>query len=537
MRSVSKTLLLALFCNSLVISSGMAGKANPCNDHSTKFKPLGCVPIPQPHTAQINHNAAKLLGKALFWDVQVGSDNQVACATCHFRAGADVRVINSLNPGPDLLFSSGGVHGPGARFSPSDITNDDRLGSQGVSLATFLGIDKFGNELCQSAPAPQFGNARQVTGRNAPPVIGAVYNVFNFWDGRANPQFNGQDPFGNTSNSNTPGALSDFASLASQSVGPPGNSVEMSCAGRNLNGIQGIGGKLINRPALQFQKVAANDSLFASATAKNFGITPSPKKGLLCSNRGKVKACTYADLIRFAYGNVDAVNYFSRIFGESVQSYEALLIPDKTPFDAYFAGNKKAMTPLQLKGLDIFDGKGRCTECHDGPELSDATYTAFIDNGGNFLNEDGGDLGFHNTGVRPTAEDPGRAGTGPNGVSFALDPGAVANQGAFKTSQLRNLKLTAPYMHNGGKADLESVVEFYDRGGDFPNNVGFSRDMRKLGLKPSEKAALVAFMRDALTDCRVEHEKAPFDHPELAIPNFGTIGAVGAGGTGGSCPF
>jgi cytochrome c peroxidase len=73
------------------------------------------------------------------------------------------------------------------------------------------------------------------------------------------------------------------------------------------------------------------------------------------------------------------------------------------------------------------------------------------------INEDGGDQGFHVIGVRPTAEDLGRKGLGPAGVSFSVS-GANADRGAFKTAALRNVKLTAPYFHSGGKATLTEVV-------------------------------------------------------------------------------
>jgi hypothetical protein len=77
------------------------------------------------------------------------------------------------------------------------------------------------------------------------------------------------------------------------------------------------------------------------------------------------------------------------------------------------------------------------------------------------------------------------------------------------------------------------VVDFYDRGGDFPN-VEKSADIRPLHLTAIEKAALVDFMANALTDCRVAKQKAPFDHPELPVPNGTALGAVGAEGIG-SC--
>jgi cytochrome c peroxidase len=96
------------------------------------------------------------------------------------------------------------------------------------------------------------------------------------------------------------------------------------------------------------------------------------------------------------------------------------------------------------------------------------------------------------------------------------------------------VKLTAPYFHNGGKATLADVVAFYNRGGDFANPEKASR-IKPLSLDAGDQADLVEFLTNGLTDCRVEKERAPFDHPSLSPPNGATLPAVGAAGTG-PCP-
>jgi cytochrome c peroxidase len=140
--------------------------------------------------------------------------------------------------------------------------------------------------------------------------------------------------------------------------------------------------------------------------------------------------------------------------------------------------------------------------------------------------------------------------------------GRVAVDGAFKAPGLRNVELTAPYMHNGGELSLMDVVDFYDRGGNFPDyniqnldaDIGnilcqqrdstgacTSFQFQELGLSNGEKDALVAFLK-ALTDERVRAQRAPFDHPQIFIPNLpadrncpqclpGELPAVGANGT------
>ena len=132
----------------------------------------------------------------------------------------------------------------------------------------------------------------------------------------------------------------------------------------------------------------------------------------------------------------------------------------------------------------------------------------------------------------------------------------VGRMGSFKAPQLRNVELTGPYFHNGGKLTLRQVVDFYTRGGDFPISNTAHRDFNLVNmnievqsnLSEAEKVALVDFLLE-LTDDRNRFDKAPFDHPEviipldgaapdntlgraalLADPRFLDIKAVGAGG-------
>src|SRR5438034_10684223 len=202
-------------------------------------------------TGIINNAAAIRLGKALFWDSQAGGDGQIACATCHFHAGADNRTFNTLHPGPDGIFASGGVTAAGQNFSPSNIVNDDRVGSQGIVGSIFVSIDanphQAADHCTPNETAPFFHN-RRVTGRNTPSVVNATFNRQNFWDGRANDNFNGSDPFGLTGNAGAGiGQTATNSSLASQAVGPPNNPTEMSCEGRTFNGPNSLAAKMLAR--------------------------------------------------------------------------------------------------------------------------------------------------------------------------------------------------------------------------------------------------------------------------------------------------
>jgi len=482
------------------------------------------VAVPQPTGGDIINQAAAIrLGKALFWDIQTGGDGQVACASCHFQAGTDNRVVNTIHPGVNGAFESGGVSGPGQTWDGSSIKRrDDRVGSQGVVGAIFQGIDPNPSnaaDLCTPDQTGPYFQHRRVTGRNTPSVIGAVFYRDNFWDGRANHRFNGKNPFGQTAN-NTEGSFTGIenASLSSQAVGPPNNEVEMACNGRAFNGPNSLAAKLLARTPLGKQLVSPTDGVLGS-------LSLAPNNGL---------AITYGQLIEAAFGAAlaaDAQNQFSRIWGQAIHAYEATLIPDQTPLDRFLAGDTTALTPTQQSGWLAFRGSAGCILCHAGSELSDATVSFFQANGP--LNVDGGDQGFHNIGVSRTSDDPGRGGTGPGGAKWSVS-GSSFDNGAFKTPSLRNLKLTAPYFHNGSAATIREAVDAYTGNGIFFSNAETASQMADANVGGSA-AAITDLLTNAVTDCRVEKRRAPFDHPSLPLPNGTALAATGAAGTG-PCP-
>jgi hypothetical protein len=265
---------------------------------------------------------------------------------------------------------------------------------------------------------------------------------------------------------------------------------------------------------------------------------------------------------------------FAFYFGLAVQAYEATLVSDDSPYDR-FAENPSAhpLTLPQQRGLGVYLSAGKsefereagaCANCHAGPEFTNATFTfrGAAANRIELMPMASGmafyDGGWYNIGTRPTTDDVGRGGDSPfinprtPGVPFPLseaklailarqgslpptvaqyvatlpfgapfpDPTRTAMHGAFKTSSLRNVDLTGPYFHHGGSATLRQTVDHYDRGGDFhENNIDdLSFDITDLFLTDQQKDDLVTFML-TLTDERVRQEKAPFDHPQLFIPD------------------
>lgn len=490
------------------------------------FRPLAREPVPRPtNSSIIDQDAAIRLGKAFFWDIQVGSDGQVACAVCHASSGTDARRFNTLHPGLDGIFASGGVTGPGQTYTPVLIENDDIVGVQGLARRTFVGINPnphIADEICDVVVDPVFGTERRLEFRQSLMIFGAVFFRHLFSAGEAQPEFNGLNSWGFTPN-NLSGSLTrmENSALASQAVGPLGSSVEMRCTGRPINGpTNSLAAKMLARPPLQFQRVSPTDSVLGE-------LADPDGPGLICGGA----ACTYRGMIEEAFGPAmaaDAENIFTLIWGESVQAYQATLIPDQTPFDRFLAGQLNALTPRQIFGLIRFVGRGNCVACHAGPMLSDATVSFFEANGP--INRDGGDQGFHNIGLLNSNLDGGRGSFGPGGAPIS-NSRSLFDDYAFRTPTLRNVKLTAPYFHTGSHPTLEDVVEFFDRGGIHPNPQK-SADIFPLGLTDFDKRALVDFMANALTDCRVEKRRAPFDHPELPVPNGDHLPAVGAEGIG-----
>jgi len=582
------------------------------------FFPLNQVSVPEPRPLYQyikSKSAAVRLGKALFWDMQAGSDGVQACGSCHFSAGADNRLKNTLNPGSnagDSVFGNNSIGAPGfAGFGPNYVLQpadfpfherqepvdlqsslilrdtNDVVGSQGVRFSDFIDVvpgSRFDNVAPVADPVFQVdgANMRRVTGRNTPSVINAVFNFTNFYDGRANNNFNGVNPFGPLDQSariwvNQAGTLVqkqiaiDDASLASQATGPPMDNTEMSARGRSF---PKLGRKMLSLTPLAIQLVHPGDSVLGhlsrAAVQPDGSVTGA--KGLNANYADMIKAAFLDEYWNSAqpvtlgdgqYSQMEA--NFSLFWGLAIQLYEATLVSDNTPFDRWVGGDTTALTPQQQLGFSIFQNAG-CTICHAGSELTTASVgnAAFIRNADHRLIETmtvgAGflaiyDDGFNNLAIRPTFEDFARGGSAPfvNPLTNLLFPLSfvrlgelwqtgllpfetplmpqflpptfpVNADGTFKVPQLRNVELTAPYFHNGSIGNLQGVVDLYARGGNFPTNNMNDIDplilggMTLLQNNPTNEAALVAFLR-SLTDERVRNESEPFDHPEILVPN------------------
>lgn len=214
----------------------------------------------------------------------------------------------------------------------------------------------------------------------------------------------------------------------------------------------------------------------------------------------------YAGLFEAAFGGKGVS---AERIGQAIASYERTLVAGDSRFDRWrYGGEANALNDTEKRGFELFSGRARCMQCHHVAHRA-ALFT---------------DQDFHNTGIGWQASHGGpektRVELAP-GVHTELDRRTIAtfsepppkdvgryeitldpaDRWAYKTPSLRNVALTAPYMHDGSLPTLEAVIDFYVAGGIA--NPGKSRLLQPVALDAGERAALVAFLR-ALTGSSVE---------------------------------
>ena len=209
----------------------------------------------------------------------------------------------------------------------------------------------------------------------------------------------------------------------------------------------------------------------------------------------------YAEQFRLAFGEEVSV----MTLGKAIASYERTLLSANSPFDRwYFAGDPTAVSDEVKAGFKIFTGKGQCFACHTVTKDA-ALFT---------------DQGFHNTGAAQLQIIPEKTievdlggglrvqmprtqvdeiltlpGKDLGRYEVTLEP---TDLWRYKTPSLRNVVLTAPYMHNGALLTLEEVIDYYDHGGT--GSEGQDPRISALDLTSEEKKSLLAFLRSLTGD-------------------------------------
>lgn len=277
----------------------------------------------------------------------------------------------------------------------------------------------------------------------------------------------------------------------------------------------GIGGKTGARNSPTVLNSAFNDFQFwdgraATLEEQSKGPLINPVEMGMASHDAVVaklqKAPEYPPLFQKAFGSGPiTIDNVARV----IASYERTVFSFQAPFDRFIAGDKSAMSESAQRGWALFNGKARCNNCH-GYVASVPTLT---------------DNKFHNIGVAAHAanfsETARKAAQSGDLAALAHTPGyselgrfLVTKEqkdiGAFKTPGLRDIALTAPYMHDGSQRTLAEVIEFYNKGGE--NNPYLDGGIRPLQLTDQEKADLVEFLQ-ALTSEDLKRFAKPSGQP------------------------
>ena len=266
-------------------------------------------PVPVPKEDPVTE-PKRVLGKILFWDEQMSSDNTVACGSCHRpgKGGGDPR--SGLNPGKDGVFG----------------TDDDTFGSPGVAHMDKRGL---------AAQHALFGMKPQVGDRTAPSYFGAIWAGSLFWDGRAGPQV--IDP------ETGKVAIATGGALENQVLGPLQNPAEMA---KDSRGWSDVSRKLrVSRPLALASRIPP-DMAHAIAGGRS-----------------------YPDLFKAAFGDgrISALRV-----AMAVATYERTLVPDQTPYDLGTKPGQPVDPEIQ-RGMLMLD-TAHCTVCHKPPLFTDNLY-------------------------------------------------------------------------------------------------------------------------------------------------------------------
>lgn len=302
---------------------------------------------------------------------------------------------------------------------------------------------------------------------------------------------------------------------------------------------EGVGGALGRRNAPTTMNAFFYETLFldgrVSSLERQAEFPPiNPVEGAHPDRDAVVAAIAddaqYTAMFREAYGA--DVNYDDMV--RAIAAYERTLVFLDSPFDAFLDGDEDAISDTAKRGWALFNGKGRCVACHQ-------MFTT---------NSLGTDHLFHNIGVAARTQDfeklsrdaleALRERGGPEAVDeLALQTDLSelgrflatkdrADIGAFKTQGIRNVGITAPYMHDGSMRTLWDVMDHYNKGGEA--NPFLDGGIEPLALSEGEITAIVEFMfsttdrrfaaesrRELERQRKIAQENRPFRDEALAM--------------------
>lgn len=198
------------------------------------------------------------------------------------------------------------------------------------------------------------------------------------------------------------------------------------------------------------------------------------------------------------------VRQFKQVFGtewprifhayQAIAAFQRTIVSDprKVPFDRYMNGDRQALSAAALRGYGLFRGKAGCLQCHNGPLASDQKFYALGIAENEVFNTDPLYQITHRWEQYQKGVDEKRYRDADRDMGLYYVTKNPKDVGKFRTPSLRELKYTAPFMHNGVLATLADVVEFYDAGGgQGPNKTPLLKPLR---LTAEEKKDLIAFL-------------------------------------------
>ena len=205
----------------------------------------------------------------------------------------------------------------------------------------------------------------------------------------------------------------------------------------------------------------------------------------------------YAELIEAAFpGDADPYSVLNAL--RAISAFVRTIVSFDAPYDRYIAGDESAMSAPAVRGMDLFFSERlECFHCHGGFNFTDST---------THENERVDRVGYHNTGLYNIDAN----GAYPSDNTGLYDmTGQRRDMGRFKAPTLRNIEVTAPYMHDGSIGTLEEVIAHYERGGRLLVDAPYAGDGRRSPFKSEfvrgfeltdqERGDLLAFLL-SLTD-------------------------------------